>query len=429
MRLSTHRIPGLVLTGHELSVPLDHERPDGERLALFVREVVSPGREHDELPWLVFFQGGPGAAAPRPDGALSWIRRAVEEYRVLLLDQRGTGLSTPATFQTLARLATAQEQADYLKLFRADSIVRDAEWIRRELIGDEPWSALGQSFGGFCTTTYLSLAPSGLREAIITGGLPPIHQSIDDVYRATYRRVLGKNRRYYERYPDDVGRVRELAGFLAANDVRLPDGERLTPRRLQQLGMPFGASDGFEKVHYLLERAFVEGATGREVGYGFLRGVESAFSFEAGPVYALLHEAEYVEGAASRWSAERIRAEYPELELGGDGPVHFTGEMIYRWMFDEYRYLRPLKDAAELLAEYDGWGALYDVDVLQANTVPVAAAVYHDDMYVERVFSEETAQTIRGCRIWVTSEYEHNALRSDGARLLDRLLGMLHGKA
>jgi len=49
----------------------------------------------------------------------------------LLLDQRGTGRSTPISYQSLARFQAPQEQADYLKLFRADNIVRDAEWIRR----------------------------------------------------------------------------------------------------------------------------------------------------------------------------------------------------------------------------------------------------------------------------------------------------------
>ena len=104
---------------------------------------------------------------------------------MLLLDQRGTGRSTPVG--TLPGLSPEQ-QAEYLKLHRADSIVRDAEWIRQEL-GVERWSILGQSFGGFCACTYLSFAPEGLREAYFTGGLPPIDRPTDDVYRATYERV------------------------------------------------------------------------------------------------------------------------------------------------------------------------------------------------------------------------------------------------
>ena len=62
---------------------------------------------------------------------------------MLLLDQRGTGRSTPLTFQTLATLGSPQAQADYLKHFRADSIVRDAELIRRELLGEAPLDRAG----------------------------------------------------------------------------------------------------------------------------------------------------------------------------------------------------------------------------------------------------------------------------------------------
>lgn len=49
---------------------------------------------------------------------------------MLLLDQRGTGRSTPANRQTLPLRGGPAEQADYLTHFRADSIVRDCEAIR-----------------------------------------------------------------------------------------------------------------------------------------------------------------------------------------------------------------------------------------------------------------------------------------------------------
>ena len=83
---------------------------------------------------------------------------------MLMLDQRGTGRSTPVS---------GRESADYLKHFRADSIVRDAELLR-EALGVERWSLLGQSYGGLCAFRYLSLAPDGLREALVTGGVPGI---------------------------------------------------------------------------------------------------------------------------------------------------------------------------------------------------------------------------------------------------------------
>jgi pimeloyl-ACP methyl ester carboxylesterase len=425
----THRLPGLVLTDHQFTLPLDHSRPGGEQITVFAREVVAPAKEGEELPWLVFFQGGPGFSAPRPEDKSGWLKRALQEYRVLLLDQRGTGRSAPVTHQTLARLHTPAAQAAYLKYFRADAIVQDAEHIRRQLVSEKGrWSALGQSYGGFCLAHYLSAAPEGLKEALFTGGLPPLDRPPDDVYRATYQRVMAKNERYYERYPDDVARAQEIVAYLAAHDVRLPGGDRLSPRRFQQLGMAFGDSRGFEQVHYLLEEAFVAGASGRELSYGFLHSLERRFAFETNPIYALLHEAIYCQEEASRWSAERIRAEYPAFAVEPDKPVYFTGEMIYPWMFEEYTYLRPLKEAADILAVDEAWPRLYEIERLRANSVPGAAAVYYDDMYVERAFSEETARHIQGLKVWVTNEYEHNGLRADGERLLDRLLGMARGE-
>jgi pimeloyl-ACP methyl ester carboxylesterase len=406
------RAAGLVLTEHEFSLPLDHDRPDGEEISVFAREVADPdGRDR---PFLLFLQGGPGSEAPRPTrrpSAPAWLDRALSEFRVLMLDQRGTGRSTPVG--TLPG-RTPKEQAEYLAHFRADAIVRDAEWIRREL-GVERWSVLGQSFGGFCLTTYLSLAPDGLREAFFTGGLPPIGRHTDDVYRATYERVLERTRRYYVRYPGDRGRVRELRRRLDAEDVWLPSGDRLTGRRFRQLGDLLGMGSGAERLHYILELPPDSPA--------FLHDVEHAVEFVRNPLYAVIHEACYADGDATRWSAERLLP--PAYE---DDPELLTGEHVYPWMFEDYAALAPLREAAELLAERE-WPRLYDPEQLRRNEVPAAAAVYADDMYVERAFSEETAGAIRGLRAWVTNEYEHDGLRADGGRILGRLIDLARGRA
>ncbi|MDD5219559.1 MAG: alpha/beta fold hydrolase [Candidatus Bipolaricaulis sp.] len=430
MKLAVHRIPGLVLTDHQFAVPLDYGKPDGERVSVFAREVAASGKESADLPWLVFLQGGPGSAAPRPDAASGWLKRALADYRVLLLDQRGTGRSSAVSARSLSRLPDARAQAEHLIHFRADAIVADAERVRRELIGEDTrWTVLGQSYGGFCALHYLSAAPEGLAAALFTGGLPPIDRAADDVYRATYRTLAEKNELYYARYPEDEARARRIADHLAAVDVRLGDGDRLSPRRFQQLGIQFGASDGFERVHYLLEEAFPEEQDRSDLGFSFLAHFDQAFSFQTNPIYAMLHEPIYAQGSATRWAAERIRSEYPEFDASRAGRVLFTGEMIYPWMFDEYKELRPLRAAADLLAERSDWPALYDRVALGQNEVPCAAAIYVHDMYVERAFSEETASAVRGMKTWVTSEYEHNALRLDGERVLGRLLDLVRGVA
>jgi pimeloyl-ACP methyl ester carboxylesterase len=404
-------LPGLTSIEHSFDVPLDHADEHGPRISVFARELAHPdGRDR---PFLVFFQGGPGFEATRPTripNGPGWLDRALEDYRVLMLDQRGTGRSSPVG-ELPGR--TPHEQADYLAHFRADSIVRDAEWIRRDL-GVERWSVLGQSFGGMCVTTYLSLAPSGLREAFITGGLPALGPRIDDVYARTYALVLERNRRYYARYPGDHDRVLRLHDRIESDGVELPSGDRLTWRRFRQLGQMLGMSDGAESLHYILELPLDSPA--------FRHDTEGGVSFARNPIYAVLHEASWADGGATRWSAERVLP--PEF----DAPHLFTGEHVYPWMFEDYGALAPLREAAQLLAERE-WPRLYDPDVLERNEVPVAAAIYAEDMYVERGFSEETAAIIRGARAWITNEYQHNGLRVDGERVLGRLIDLARGRA
>jgi pimeloyl-ACP methyl ester carboxylesterase len=420
----SYRHPGTLLTERTFTVPLDHSRPGGEQITIFAREVVAAGSESASLPWLVYLQGGPGFGSPRPIGRDGWLDRALQDYRVLLLDQRGTGCSTPATRQTLARFPDAAAQARYLGYFRADSIVADAEWIRPQVTGGEPWTVLGQSFGGFCTVTYLSAAPGGVREAFITGGLPGLSTTADDVYRLTYRMVVGKNRAHYQRYPDDVDAARAVARALAARPATLPGGGTLTVERFQALGHVLGSSTGSATLHYLLEAPFAGG----ELSDAFLVAAERELSYASAPLYAVVHEACYAQGAATRWSAQRIRAEFPEFApasaVDGDAPLLFTGEMVFPWLFDVDPALRPLAEAAELLAQRDDWPPLYDSGQLARTDVRVAAAIYFDDMYVPRELSLETATQIRGLQYWITNEFEHDGLRASDGRVLERLIGM-----
>ena len=92
--------------------------------------------------------------------------------------------------------------------------MKDAELFRKTVLGEDvKWTLLGQSFGGFCITTYLSFAPEGVKEALLTGGLPPLIDepaSALNAYRKLFERVQTQNKKYFERFPYDVDRLYAL---------------------------------------------------------------------------------------------------------------------------------------------------------------------------------------------------------------------------
>ena len=103
-----------------------------------------------------------------------------------------------------------------------------------------------------------------------------------------------------------------MAAALAAcpgGGAPLPSGGILTPRGLQLLGLPcLGLGGGFDRLHYLLERALDppglggEGGSGgglgapRRVSRAFLRGFEALMAWDTNPLYAVLHESIYANG-------------------------------------------------------------------------------------------------------------------------------------
>lgn len=427
-----HEFRGMRTAEHYFTVPLDHFSPDAvgpdgvpETLTVFAREYVSAAHSEEEagsLPWLLFLQGGPGGRGNRLASLGGWSKAAARDFRILMLDQRGTGLSSPIDRKSLPQRGTAEAQGAYLEHFRADSIVADAELIRTAL-GSGPWSIYGQSYGGFCALTYLSFAPDGLKEALITGGLAPLAGHADDVYRATFARVAARNAEYFSWYPEDRATVDEIARHLRRTEEFLPDGTRLTVERFQMVGAFLGGNTRVDGLHYLLEEAFAGTPQGRRLSDPFLEQVQTIVSRLSNPLYALMHESIYAQDQATGWAAWRVLQEYPEF-LPGAEPLLLTGEMVYPWYFEQDPALHPLREVADLLAGKRDWKPLYDRAQLAANTVPVAAAVYRDDIYVDRSLSLETAAAVRGLQVWETADFHHDGIADDGEAIFGRLLGM-----
>jgi proline iminopeptidase len=103
---------------------------------------------------VVFLHGGPGA------GTSPWHRRFFdpERYRIVLLDQRGCGRSTPH----------ASEAGADLRFNTTWHLVADIELLRRNL-GIDQWQVFGGSWGSALALAYAQSHPDAVSELVLRG--------------------------------------------------------------------------------------------------------------------------------------------------------------------------------------------------------------------------------------------------------------------
>ncbi len=157
-----------------------------------------------------------------------------------------------------------------------------------------------------------------------------------------------------------------------------------------------------------------------------LAAFEATMGFDVAPLYALLHEPCYTQGAASNWSADRVMQSLPDFmnDSVGQEKILFTGEMVFRGMFEDYDELRSLKETADILAKTDDWPDLYDEAQLAKNEVPVYSATFYNDMFVDFELAQDTASKINNCKQFITNVMYHNAVRAKSDELLKQLFAL-----
>jgi len=399
----------LTVADHVIEVPLVWDDASDSRTITVHAAVVSRDGG-DALPYLVFLQGGPGVEAPTPfhsPTAPSWLDDALAHYRVVMLDQRGTGQSTPVGDRLLEG-RTAAAVAEHLTHLRADSIVRDAEAMRQHL-GAETWSVLGQSFGGFTTLCYLSTAPESLHRVYFTGGLSAVGLDPIHVYARCYDKMREASERYYRRFPAHRDRMRRLADLADAGRIALPDGEMVSVSRLRSLGTLLGGDHGWQQLWQLMEHDPETNA--------FRHDLAAALPFGGrNPLYYVLHESSYADGFATNWAAERAEPDDFKEDV-----TLLTAEHVRRDWTRTVPWMQPWAEVVDALAAHP-WPKLYDADRIRSADPTGAAAVYVNDVYVPVEYSMETAALMPGVRLWVTSEHEHSGLRT--GQVLSRLIDL-----
>lgn len=402
----------LRIDDHTLTLPLVWgDDSDSRTIDVHAAVATRPGGEN--LPYLTFLQGGPGNESPQvfhSPLSPSWLDVALRDYRVVLLDQRGTGKSTPVSDEILSSDINV---AEYLTHLRADSIVRDAEAFRAHL-GAETWNTLGQSFGGFTTLAYLTTDAASLDNVYITGGLSAVGRHPDEVYAACYDKMRVMVERYYRMFPHHREAMRRVVDLAGSGKIVLPTGEVLSVSRARSLGSLLGDDNGWQKLWAILELDPLTNA--------FRHDVAAALPFGGrNPLYYVFHESSYADGFATNWSAERTAPD----DFRSDVTL-LTGEHVHREWADTVPAFQPWKSVIDELATFE-WPSLYNAEKIAAADATGAAAIYVNDVYVPFEFSMETAALMPGVKTWITSENEHSGLRTGNA--LSRLTDLVFGRS
>ena len=156
-------------------------------------------------------------------------------------------------------------------------------------------------------------------------------------------------------------------------------------------------------------------------------------SFDDKVIYAILREAIYCSGEASKWAAERVGRSLKEFDwISGspssfhskDQPLYFSGGMIYPFMFDTYPELKKLREVAQIIAHFSDWPELYDEEQLARNEVPIYVATFLDDAYIDFGLVQETLEKVGNHRQFVTNTLYHDAIRSKTVDVMKELFAL-----
>ena len=305
-----------------------------DTIILFAREPGGRGKQGEAMPTLVYIQGAL-ALSHRVQRVEGWIGRALDTYRVLLVDQRGTGRSTPVP-RRASRLDSARSSGlpEPLPSGRhrpgPRAHQRRPPWARGDLDHPRPelrWLLRPELPRLQGTSPFTGVAPAhrGERRPSLRGDLQAGAHPQCALLQALPRRPAAPQRaRRAPEHPRDHAPDYHAACLATA---------RHAPRR----------SRWRRDANYLLEEPFLEGPKGADQLPLLATGRERA---------ALRHQPHLCaapRGHLLPWRSLEVVSPPvgQQLNIIDTLPFRFTGEMVYPWMFEDYVELRPLKEAAE----------------------------------------------------------------------------------
>ena len=220
--------------------PLDRSRPDGEQIDIHVTRLKSTALE-PATDAFTLINGGPGGSSIDMLVAFASIARTFTRERdVIVIDQRGTGRSSPLTCDGVtettedisieATVAITQECLQALphdpRFFTTTSAVNDLEALRAAL-GYEQLSIYGVSYGTRVALQYARQFPERTRTVVVDGIIPPTRAlgSLIAIHsQAALDQILARceeDTDCAERFPDIAEQLTVLAEELRTQPVKM----------------------------------------------------------------------------------------------------------------------------------------------------------------------------------------------------------------
>ncbi len=202
---------------------------------------------------VIFFNGGPGLSfqsynKSMEDSKRKFILDQKKDIDFIYMDQRGAGCSSAYPVGIDSRTI------EKLKWYGSAGIVRDAEELRKLLLGNNKWKIFGQSFGGYVVYRYLEMYPQAISKAYVHGYALG-HSDLD----VSHARILNHGivlESYYKIYPSDRKRLIILNKYLSDKNKCFKKentevcGFEILPNLVQRIGF----KSNWETLHLQIER-------------------------------------------------------------------------------------------------------------------------------------------------------------------------------
>lgn len=262
---------GLSLTKAEcsyLSVPQNYAEPDGRQLKLHIALIASSARKPPADP-VLYLAGGPGQSASESYGQIAaGFHEILKTRHVLLIDQRGTGLShalkckmpddgflevpDDATMRAMTQECLKAQDVDP-QFFTTTDATKDLESLR-VAIGAPQLNLVGFSYGTRVAQQFAMHYPNSTRSLILDGIAPnqlilgsEHAQALDEALAKQFARCTA-DKVCFARFGDPAKTLSELVLDLTAHPREIEISDPLTGK-LHKLPLGIGALQAMARFY------------------------------------------------------------------------------------------------------------------------------------------------------------------------------------